>query len=72
MRRVAYLYADEFIRIVAYVFLEWNGEDEHSVVEGKVVELVDHGSGFIPGANVQCVLREGKFSATIITTGKSF
>ena len=56
--------------IIAYVFVEWNGGDEHSVVEGKVVELMDAERGFIPGANVQCVLKEGKFAATIIASGK--
>ena len=56
--------------IIAYVFVEWNEEHDHSVVAGKVVELMDTEKGFIKGADVQCILPEGKFGATIIATGK--
>ena len=52
------------------MFVEWNEEHEHSVVAGEVVKLMDTEKGFIKGANVQCILPEGKFGDTIIATGK--
>lgn len=50
--------------------MKWSGEDGHSVVEGKTVELIDIESGFVGGASVQCFLKEGNFPATIIATGR--
>ena len=51
--------------------MEWDGDEKvaHSVIEGKVMNVVDREQGFIPGANVLCVLKEGTFPTTIITTG---
>ena len=51
------------------MFFSWDGEDGHSIVEGKVVELANTNDGYTPGARVQCTLKEGVFSATIIATG---
>ena len=52
-----------------YVFVEWDEEGDHSVIEGKAVTLVDAGVGFVRGAKVECVLREGKYSATVLSAG---
>ena len=54
---------------LAYIFLEWNGEEGHSVVEGKVVELKRDSPGFNSGAKVLCKLKEVFFAATVIATG---
>lgn len=54
--------------------MEWEGneeEAEHSVVDGKLAELTGTSSRFSPGANVQCKLKEGMFTATILATGVS-
>ena len=55
--------------IIAYVCVAWNGEDKHSVVASKVI---DAERGFDPRANVQCILKEGKFAATIIASGRLY
>ena len=39
-----------------YLFVEWEGD--HSVIEGKTVNLVDSATGFVHGAKVKCMLRE--------------
>ena len=57
-----------YIRL-AHVFVEWDGEEGHSVVEGKVVQLKESGASFIAGAKVICTLKQGLFGATIIATG---
>lgn len=54
------------------MFVEWNEEDEHSVVEGKIVNLMNNESGYIPGASVQCTLKEVTFSATILAAGEVY
>ena len=54
--------------------MEWEGNEEqaeHSVVDGKLAELTGTSSSFSPGASVQCKLREGVFTATILATGMS-
>lgn len=57
---------------IAYLFVEWDEEDEHSVVEGKIVNLMNNESGYVPGASVQCALKEGTFSAKILATGEVY
>ena len=51
------------------MFVKWEEEDGHSIVEGKVVELVNKLDEYAAGAKIQCNLKEGIFSATIIATG---
>lgn len=56
-----------------YIFVEWKTdheeEKEHSIVDGKLADLVNISAGYVVGAEVQCHLREGTFSATILTAG---
>lgn len=44
-------------------------EREHSVVDSKLVDLLDPANRFVPGTKVFYKLLEGNFPATIITTG---
>ena len=55
----------------AYLLVQWCDEDNdgHSVIEGKVANLLDAGSRFVPGAKVLCKLKEGDYTGTILTTG---
>ena len=50
----------------AYLLIKRDGEDEgmHSIIEGKLVELVDPASGFVAEAKVMCVLKERNYHAT--------
>lgn len=48
--------------------MEWDNEDGHSVVDGKIATLSE-GSAFSPGAKVVCKLQEGEYVATIVCTG---
>ena len=43
-------------------------EQEHSVMDSKFGDLVDHTEGYVPGAQVQCKLQEGNFRAIIVDT----
>ena len=38
-------------------------------MQGKLVNLVDKNGGFVPGAKVEVILKEGTFSATILIAG---
>lgn len=46
------------------MLVEWES-GEHSVVDGKVAK----GTNFGVGATVVCKLKEGEFTATILTVG---
>ena len=68
------LIATARISLTDYVFVEWDGgEDggEHSVVQGKLVQLCSNTSGYVPGSKVKVNLVEGTYPATIIVAGNS-
>ena len=51
--------------------MEWDEEQKHSVVCGKLVDLDDEetATDFVPGAKVKCRLSQGVFSATVLAAG---
>ena len=55
----------------AYLLVEWDGENEHSVIDSKIAQLLDtdRDRGYVPGSIVSCTLKEGVFQATILTAG---
>lgn len=68
------LIATASISLTDYVFVEWDGgEDggEHSVVQGKLVQLCSNASGYATGSKVNVNLVEGMYPATIIVAGNS-
>ena len=54
-----------------YVFVEWeeNEDGEHSVVQGKLVNLLDTMDGYNSGTRVEVNLKDGTYLATIIMAG---
>ena len=53
---------------IAYLLVEWDNDDGHSVIDSKVA-TVTGGSTYSTGSKVVCKLREGVYGATIICTG---
>ena len=53
---------------IEWLLVEWEGEEGHSVVDGKVATLID-GSAFTTGAKVLCKIKEGDYTVTILCTG---
>ena len=51
--------------ISAYLFVEWEEEKQHSVIDSKRVE----GSSFKSGERVTCKLQDGEYYATILGAG---
>lgn len=51
-----------------YVFVSWEGE-EHSVMQGTLVELCNKSSGYVAGAKVKAHFSGKIYVATIITAG---
>ena len=51
--------------------MEWGDEEagDHSVIEGKLADLVNPNSTFVAGTKVQCRLPEGNYPATILVAG---
>lgn len=53
--------------IPAYLFVEWEEEKQHSVIDSKRVK----GSSFKSGERVLCKLQDGEYYATILGAGSN-
>ena len=45
--------------------MEWE-EENHSVIDTKIADLLCPANGFVAGARVSCRLKEGTFPAQIL------
>ena len=57
------------VPLLDYVFVEWENEGEHTVLQGKLVELCDKSSGYVAGTKVLARLTGRTYAATIIAAG---
>ena len=55
--------------LIDYVFVEWESEGEHSVLQGKLVELCDKSSGYVAGTKIKAYFSGKRYVAMIITAG---
>ena len=56
-------------RTLAYLLVEWDNGDGHSVVDCKLATLAGGSAYYTPGTKVVCNLPEGEYEASIICAG---